>query len=395
MNRRRFLASAVVTSLALAARSTASGSAKKLKVGIIGHTGRGNYGHGLDMMWLRLPETEIVAVADPDPAGLAAAKERLKVGQGFLDYRELLSSARPEIVAICPRHIDQHRDMVLAAVAAGVRGIYMEKPFCRTPAEADEIVAACEAAQVRIAVAHRNRWHPAVPTAQRLIEEGRIGRVLEIRARGKEDRRGGGLDLWVLGSHLLNMAVVFGGEPRFCTATVLNEGRLVGREDVFDGAEGIGPLAGDEIHARFDLEKGFPLYFDSIKDAGVAAAGFGFSIVGSEGVIDFRADEEPAFHIVQGSTSPLVRRELAWLPVTSGGIGVPEPIADVNGLVMNHILPARDLLASIAEGREPLCSARDGALTVEMICSVFDSHRQGGGRVELPLSARGNPLLWL
>ena len=33
-------------------------------MGVIGHTGRGNYGHGLDTVWQKLPDTEIEAVAD-------------------------------------------------------------------------------------------------------------------------------------------------------------------------------------------------------------------------------------------------------------------------------------------------------------------------------------------
>ena len=45
----------------------------KYKAAIIGHTGQGNYGHGLDVVYADMPEVEVVAVADPDPEGLAAA----------------------------------------------------------------------------------------------------------------------------------------------------------------------------------------------------------------------------------------------------------------------------------------------------------------------------------
>ena len=44
----------------------------KYRVGVIGHTGKGNYGHGLDRVWLELPDCEVVAVADPDESGRAA-----------------------------------------------------------------------------------------------------------------------------------------------------------------------------------------------------------------------------------------------------------------------------------------------------------------------------------
>ena len=40
-------------------------------MGVIGHTGRGNYGHGLDVVWNLLDETSIGAVADANEGGLA------------------------------------------------------------------------------------------------------------------------------------------------------------------------------------------------------------------------------------------------------------------------------------------------------------------------------------
>ena len=60
-----------------------------------------------------------------------------------------------------------------------------------------------------------------------VIEDGRIGKVLEIRARGKEDKRGGGEDLWVLGSHLLDMMADLGGAPKWCEAAVTLGGKAI------------------------------------------------------------------------------------------------------------------------------------------------------------------------
>ena len=42
-----------------------------LKAAVIGRTGRGDYGHGLDEVWNDLPGVKLVAVADDDKAGLA------------------------------------------------------------------------------------------------------------------------------------------------------------------------------------------------------------------------------------------------------------------------------------------------------------------------------------
>ena len=388
MNRRHFLALSLATGISAAAAA----QDKRLRVAVIGHTGRGNFGHGLDTMWTLMPETEIAAVADADAAGLAAAQKKLNGIAGFADYRKMLADVKPDIVAVAPRFVDEHRDMILAAIESGARGIYVEKPFCRTPAEADEIIAACAKRNVKLAVAHRNRYQPAVATAATLVKDGAIGRLLEIRARGKEDDRGGALDLWVLGCHVVNLVHFFGGKPVACTATLMQDGRPVTHDDVKDGAEGTGPLAGNEVHARFDTESGVPAFFASVQKAGVKSVGFGLQLIGTGGVIDLRFDADPVAHFREGNPFQPSAEPRAWIPISSAGIGKPEPIPNAGKLVMNHVTPGRDLIAAIREDRAPLCSAEDGRVIVEMISAVFESHRLGGARVPFPLKTRQAPL---
>lgn len=394
MNRRHFLTTTTAAGLALGSPAAESGS--KLKVAIIGHTGRGGYGHGLDTMWLSVPATEIVAVADPDAKGLEAELKKLKVpAKGFADYKQMLTEVKPYIVAIGPREIDQHRDMVMACAEAGVKGIYLEKPFVRSLAEADEVIAACTKHGMKVAIAHRNRYHPVMPVVAQLVKDGAIGRLLEFRARGKEDTRGGSLDLWVLGTHLFNLIHYFGGKPLAGSAVVLQNGKPVTKADVKEGAEGIGPLAGNEVHARFEMECGVPAYFDSVQSAGVKNTGFGVQLIGTEGVIDLRTDAEPAAQILKGSPFRPTNEARAWIPITSAGIGQPEPLTDIKTLVAGHGIPATDLIAAIKEDRAPLCSAEDGRVTIEMVSAVFESHRLNGQRVTLPLETRVNPLTLL
>lgn len=396
MKRRHFLSTATAALAASAAPSSfAAADGKKMRVAVIGHTGRGNYGHGLDTMWLKIPESELVAVADADAKGLQGAQAKLKLNKGYADYRKMLEEVKPDIVSIGPRHIDQHHEMVMAAIQAGAKGIYIEKPFVRNLVEADEIVNACAKTKCKLALAHRNRYHPALPRIVQLIKDGAIGRPLEYRTRGKEDTRGGGLDLWVLGSHLLNLTNFFAGDYLACTATVLQNGKPVTKADVVDGAEGIGPLAGNEVHARFEMQSSVPVFFDSVQSAGTKTAGFGVQIVGTEGIIDLRIDEEPVAHYLEGSPFRPVTKPRTWAPISSAGIGKPEPIANLKELCGGHLLPGQDLIAAIREDRDPLCNAQEGRTTVEAIAAVFESHRLGGQRVTMPLKTRVNPLTLL
>ena len=364
---------------------------EKVKVGIIGHTGRGNYGHGLDICWREMDEAVIVGIADADEAGRNTAKDRLRAPVAFADYHELLDKAKPDIVSICTRHPDQHRDMFLAAAQRGVHA-YMEKPMCRTPAEADDMVAASEKHNVKLAIGHLTRFSPILDVVMALIRDGAIGEVLELRGRGKEDaRRGGGEDLWVLGSHILNLIHAIAGEPDWCFATVHQGGHPVTRVDVSPGNEGLGPLAGDTVHATYGLDGGRQASFDSVRGTGTPRPWrFGLQVFGSRGIIEILTGYMPAAWILQDASWSPGRSGKKWQPITSAGIGKPEPIQG-DWRLLGNIAACRDLIQSIRDDCQPECDVYQGRLTVEMINAVFESHRTGG-RVPFPLKTRENAL---
>jgi len=396
LDRRGFLAGfAALTSAALKP-ATLRGSHRasgKYRVAVIGHTGRGNYGHGLDKVWQEIPAVEIVAVADADEQGLANAVRRLKAAKGYADYRRMLDEVKPELVSVAPRWIDQHRDMVVAAAERGVRGIYLEKPMCRTMAEADQMIAACRKHNVKVAISHQTRYSPKLPVIAELIESGRIGHVLEFRARGKEDHRGGGEDLWVLGTHVLDLVHCFGGDPKWCFGTVCRDGRPIRREDVAPGNEGIGPLAGDEVHAIYRLAGGTTAYFDSVRGGRGNPSRFGLRIFGSQGVIEMGTGYLPPVHLLPDSSWSPGRTGKSWIPVSSAGVGLPEPLPD-GGLHAGNVLAATDLIAAVEEDRQPVSSIYEAQTATEMIVAVFESQRVGGP-VSLPLENRQNPLTML
>ena len=370
---------ALVFSVASLAAQTAE---RPLTVGVIGHTGQGNYGHGEDTVWLKIPQTKIVAVADADPKGLAEAAKRLGGVKAYADYKLMLASAKPDIAAICSRHIHEHRDMIVAAIEAGVKGIYVEKPFVRTLAEADEIVKLCADKGVRLAIAHRNRYHPVLDVVKRLVAAGEIGELNEVRVRGKQDQRGGGLDLWVLGGHGFNLATLFTGPAISCEATILVEGRPATKADVRPGDEGVGLIVGDEIHARYETRSGIPLYFDSKKGTWTKGTPFGARLIGTKGVISLQVDEEPL---------AILERDGQKTPITTAGIDKPEPIKDIKLVNGGHHGAVRDLIAAIADKRQPLCGPEAGLETVELTLGVFASFAAGGKKVSLPLADRHHP----
>ena len=360
----------------------------RFRVGVIGHTGQGNYGHGLDTVWLQVPEVEIVAVADADEEGRAAAAERLRAPRTFADYRELLDESKPDIVSICQRWLDQHCDMVVASAERGIH-VYLEKPMCRTLEEADHMVAACEKHNVKVAIAHQTRYSPKIQVVRDLIHDGKIGKLLELRGRGKEDRRGGGEDLWVLGSHVMNLIHTFGGEADWCYAHVEQDGKTAMKDQVREGNEGIGSLVGDTISAMYGMSNGATAYFGSHRNAVGSPPRFGLQIFGSKGVIEILTGYLPeAYFLPDAAWSP-GRSGAAWVPISSAGLGKAEPLRGDNRT--GNVVACRDLIDAIEHDRLPECNILEGRMTVEMIASVFESHRVGGP-VGIPLETRRNPL---
>jgi predicted dehydrogenase len=130
-----------------------------------------------------IPELEIVAGCDISEAARTTFRDRWSARwpglRVYADYREMLETERPELVAVVtPDHL--HAAVVEAAVAAGVRGIFCEKPLATTLEEADAIIAAVRGAGVTMNVNYTRRWYPEFVEARRLVREGALGPLSQI-----------------------------------------------------------------------------------------------------------------------------------------------------------------------------------------------------------------------
>jgi predicted dehydrogenase len=365
---------------------------KTYRIGIIGRTGKGDYGHGLDTVWANVPETKVVAVADDNEKGLAEAVKRTKAERGYGDYREMLDKEKLDIVAVAPRWLDAHRDMVVAAAERGCH-MFLEKPICRTLAEADEMVMACERHHVKLAIAHQTRYSPRMMRSKEAIDQGRIGDVLELRGRGKEDARAGGEDLMVLGTHIMDLIRLFAGDPSSCFARVLHDGKPLSKGTVREGNEGIGPLGGNAITATYSMKGSTTAYFASVKPNQGPGGRFGLQIFGTKGIIDLTTGSLPPVFLCEDPSWAPGRNNKPWIPITSAGVGEPETINDSSSN-MGNMLIVKDLIQAIEQDRQPLGSIYDGRAALEMILATYESHRTGGP-VDLPMKNRKHPLTLL
>src|SRR5262249_48797016 len=158
--------------------------------------------------------------------------------------------------------------------------------------------------------------------------EGRLGDLLELRGRGKEDTRGGGQDLMVLGTHILDLMRFLAGDARWCFAEVTQVGRPVTKADVREGGEGMGPVAGDHITAVAGCARGVKGTCGSPRARHGAGARFGLQVYGSKGVLQLTTGSLPAAYFLEDPSWFPGRSGKGWQEITSAGVGRPEPLRD-------------------------------------------------------------------
>ncbi len=381
MNRRVFARRIGLAALAAPSLLHAAADAP-LTAAVIGHTGRGDYGHGLDAIFQNRVGLKLVALADPDDAGRARAVKKISAPRQYADYRELLEKERPNLVSVAMRHADHHHAIVLAALRAGAH-VYCEKPFTTTPAEADELLREAEARKLKIAVSHTMRMMPVISRLKQALREGLIGDLVELRAYGKQDTRAGGEDMMVLGTHLFDLMRLFAGDPQSCSARVLWQGKDVVATDGRLVKDNVGLVAGDEVFAQFSFANGVNATFTSAGKLRETFGHWGIEVLGSKGVARINCDVSPNVFLRQSTRWQISGKTDEWKPLDATLVKSPPE---------HNLGPVGDWLDAIAKNREPECSGRNGARAVEMVMAVYHA-AMSKSRVPFPLESRTHPLL--
>lgn len=123
---------------------------------------------------------------DPDVAMREAAAWPYPI-QGYRSYDELIASEAKKplgervdyALIVTPNHV--HFDPALKCLRAGIP-VFCEKPLTVTLAEADQLVAAVQAARIPFAVAHTYLGHWTTRFARFIVTRGLVGQVRWVDA---------------------------------------------------------------------------------------------------------------------------------------------------------------------------------------------------------------------
>lgn len=260
-----------------------------------------------------------------------------------------------------------HLDHARAAVAAGRHAI-VEKPLCRTLAEADELELLAAAGRARIAYAENYAFAPLLVAASQAIATGRVGRVRSIHVFTLHGRprygdflrpEYGGGALFDLGAHTLFWAWMLAGfQP------------VVAVRASLEGAPGEGDVYAD---ARLRFEGGLEARVEaSWRETRVRA---GACVEGDDASLEMDLEPRSRLLLKRGGAEER-------LPWTGGGRGSTAGYA----AKMGYVQQLEAFLAAFRSGAEPRPDASEGRAILEMTTAAYASAGRGGEEVALPFT---------
>jgi len=129
------------------------------------------------------PDTQVVAIVEPDSERRRAVGERFGVSALYSDVRRMLEDAAPDLVAVVTP-VKHMKEAVIASAEAGVRGVSVDKPIAAVLADADEMVDACASRSVVFGGGNLQRAMPEVQEAARRLRTGEFGPLLGASVHG-------------------------------------------------------------------------------------------------------------------------------------------------------------------------------------------------------------------
>lgn len=152
----------------------------KLRVALIGYGRSGCDIHGA---FLRSPANDIctvVALAEYDPARAAVAKEHFGCDT-YSDYREFFKRDDIDLV-VNASYSNEHFPVALDLLNHGLN-VLCEKPLCKTPEQAQQLIDTAKAHNCVFTIFHQYRYNDYYDKMLELLDKKVIGDIKLVRAR--------------------------------------------------------------------------------------------------------------------------------------------------------------------------------------------------------------------
>ncbi|WP_342024757.1 Gfo/Idh/MocA family oxidoreductase [Arthrobacter citreus] len=163
-----------------------------LRIGMVGYAFMGaahSHAWRSAHRFFDLPLTpELTALAGRNATAVEEAARKMGWSSTETDWRALIERDDIDLIDICSPG-NTHAEIAIAALRAG-KHVLCEKPLANTVAEAEEMTeAAQEAARngVFAMCGYSYRRTPALALAKRMVDDGRLGKIRQVRAQYLQD----------------------------------------------------------------------------------------------------------------------------------------------------------------------------------------------------------------
>ncbi len=307
------------------------------------------------------PQTDVVAVCDIRQEMLDNFRQSWQDVwpdmHYYTDYRAMLAKERPDLVSVVtPDH--RHADMTVDAANGGAKAIFCEKPIATTLADADRMIAACEANHVLLSVDHTRRWYPAYQQARDLIRGGELGPLRSLVTSLFSKRA----MLFRNGAHLIDMLHYFAEADAQWVWAELEAG--FDHFDRYRGDGGHDPASEPAVSGYIHFANGLRAFYESAK---LAYPGAQFTLTCENGRIEINDQE---LQVIRPAADGKFERTVV----------APEP-----GIEAGLLAAVSELVNAVEHGRELTSSGRSARRTLEVMLAMLRSHALGNVRVNLPL----------
>jgi predicted dehydrogenase len=316
---------------------------------------------------------QLYAVASPTPGHAQAFAAKWAIPNHFIDYRKMLEMDDLDMIVIgAPNNL--HRAITVDAAAAG-KHVVCEKPLCMNLSEADQMIAACRQAKVKLMYAEELCFAPKYVRLKQLLDDGALGKPVLIKQSEKHDgphaphfwdveRSGGGVTM-DMGCHAIEFFRWILGRPKIASVyaqmgTYVHTDKTKGDDNsilIFEFENGAMAMAEEswtklggmddrsEVHGSKGVAYADLLHGNSIETYSTVGYGYAVEKAGSTVGWSFTIYEE------------------AW------NYGFPQELAHFVDCVKND--------------KPPLVTGEDGRAVLEAIFAAYES--AGTGRkVALP-----------
>ncbi len=133
----------------------------------------------------RCAQAELLAIASPTPGNAAALAAKYGIAHHFTDYRKMLERNDLDMVVVGVPN-DLHCAVTLHAAAAG-KHVVVEKPIGLNLGQADQMIAACRQARVKLMYAEELCFAPKYVRLKELLACGALGDPILLKQSERHD----------------------------------------------------------------------------------------------------------------------------------------------------------------------------------------------------------------